>query len=196
MGKEIFTHFVKQTATCQDEPDSAKKKVMIDEAWERFRAYLLIANSCPLRYRSIKKKLQQEYSLNNDQWPKTLAAAVEILSQHKFDDAWSEHKKKQSARNREQRPDNRKKHDSDQSGGAQFAQKGELVCYCCGKKGHSSPDCRHKDRIPRKDWHVNKAMKALQAAQHEAEDSDSELSDDEQSVRSSRSTSSRNRRSG
>jgi hypothetical protein len=29
-------------------------------------------------------------------------------------------------------------------------------CYCCGKPGHRSPDCREKDKIPREEWAINK----------------------------------------
>ena len=35
-------------------------------------------------------------------------------------------------------------------------------CYCCGKAGHISPNCRNKDKIPREKWAINKweAMRA------------------------------------
>jgi hypothetical protein len=29
-------------------------------------------------------------------------------------------------------------------------------CYCCGKPDHRSPDCQEKDKIPRKEWAINK----------------------------------------
>jgi hypothetical protein len=33
----------------------------------------------------------------------------------------------------------------------------EGKCYCCGKAGHKSPDCRLKDKTPKEDWAINKA---------------------------------------
>jgi len=32
-----------------------------------------------------------------------------------------------------------------------------MVCYCCGKKGHKSLDCKDKDKIPKEKWFQNKA---------------------------------------
>ena len=43
----------------------------------------------------------------------------------------------------------------DQSLALSFAQL-EGNCYCCGKPGHRSPACRHKDR-PKEQWAINKA---------------------------------------
>ena len=33
-------------------------------------------------------------------------------------------------------------------------------CYCCGKKGYRSNNCRHRNVIPYKEWAINKAKKA------------------------------------
>ena len=38
-----------------------------------------------------------------------------------------------------------------------FAQGTDVVCYCCGKKGHKSPDCPDKDKIPKEKWYQNMA---------------------------------------
>ena len=39
------------------------------------------------------------------------------------------------------------------------------TCYCCGKKGHVSPKCPEKDKIPREDWAIRKAEQHMQAEQ-------------------------------
>eukprot|EP00957_Ditylum_brightwellii_P165359 12590209-Ditylum_brightwellii.AAC.1 len=31
-------------------------------------------------------------------------------------------------------------------------------CYCCGKKGHKSPQCSKKSTTPREEWAINKAQ--------------------------------------
>ena len=33
----------------------------------------------------------------------------------------------------------------------------EYRCYCCGQTGHKSPQCPHKDRIPKSEWTIYKA---------------------------------------
>ena len=31
-------------------------------------------------------------------------------------------------------------------------------CFCCGKPGHKSPQCRQKHKIPREEWACNKTQ--------------------------------------
>jgi hypothetical protein len=74
-----------------------------------------------------------------------------------------------------------------------------MTCYCCGKKGHLSTTCDKRNTIPREQWHVNKAMQHLQGEDGTNADDDQtteELTDNEESVLTQRSTSSQNRRSG
>jgi hypothetical protein len=94
-----------------------------------------------------------------------------------------------------------------------FAQKqrngnGPMVCYCCGSKGHKSPDCPHEKKVPKDEWFKQtlmvpkqashgKSKSAAQSEESEDEESDGdELTDNESSVGSSRSARSRNCRSG
>ena len=37
-----------------------------------------------------------------------------------------------------------------------------MKCYCCGKDGHTSNKCPVRDKIPRKEWSVNKAVSSMQ----------------------------------
>ena len=83
----------------------------------------------------------------------------------------------------------KKKADSEKA--TSFAQKQgdkKFICHCCGKKGHIAPNCPKKDEIQRKDWHVNKAMVALQEQiQATPEDTnDSEAGEEEESTPSAR----------
>ena len=64
----------------------------------------------------------------------------------------------------------------------------EKLCYCCGKKGHLSPDCPERKNIQQQDWYVNKVLQAVQSDEHE--DNGDEESDNE-SVTSSASMSTR-----
>jgi hypothetical protein len=76
---------------------------------------------------------RNQFSLGNDQYPKIMAQAVNILSNHKFDVNYF-NRTIQSSHQEDQ-------HQTHLS----FAQL-EGRCYCCGVKGHLSSDCPHKSR--------------------------------------------------
>jgi hypothetical protein len=69
-----------------------------------------------------------------------------------------------------------------------FAQSGKgQSCYCCGKKGHISPECPKKNSIKKEDWAIRKAELHMQAErQDEQEEEDS--TKDNASVTSVRSS--------
>ena len=51
-----------------------------------------------------------------------------------------------------------------------FAQTGrqEPTCYCCGKKGHKSTECRHQNTTPKSEWWFHKALQNYQEQQPDA----------------------------
>jgi len=48
-------------------------------------AYLLLYNSDQAKYRSLLTGLRSQYSLENDQYPKSVNSATDILSNHRHD---------------------------------------------------------------------------------------------------------------
>ena len=44
------------------------------------------------------------------------------------------------------------------------------TCYCCGKKGHMSPKCPEKDKLPQEDWAICKAEQHMQSKQKKDDD--------------------------
>ena len=55
-----------------------------------------------------------------------------------------------------------------------FAQfKGEIICPCCGKKGHIAPQCPMKNKIPRSEWAIKKAEMHMQSISEKSHDDSS-----------------------
>ncbi|WP_371070120.1 hypothetical protein, partial [Salmonella enterica] len=84
--------------------DPQDTKPAMKRAYNEYLAYTFIINSDQNKYGSLIKNLAQQQSLKNDQYPKTLTAAAEVLMEHPWDAKYSEIKKKR--RDGEKRRDN------------------------------------------------------------------------------------------
>ena len=90
--------------------------------------------------------------LGNDQYPKTITEANTVLSNHRF----------VYAKVTNTNPGNQSKYKPDEQEQEKvnifFAQM-EKKCYCCGKKGHRSPQCQYKVK-PKAEWAINKSQQS------------------------------------
>ena len=121
-----------------------------EEEFARFMAfiYIYLENCDRAKYGSLLSTLATQYSLGNDQYPKTITDATAILSAYKYDKTYSDNKKKAYEKARA------KEKEDETPLNLSFAQmKGK--CYCCGKSDHMSPDCPDKDK-PKKEWAIAK----------------------------------------
>jgi hypothetical protein len=118
----------------------AKKKILQNQAFEQFLAYIYLESANQAKYGSILSGLDTQNSLGNEQYTKTVSEANSVLSNHRFDTNKSSTKatNKHLGEQAKQEPEQEKINLS-------FAQlKGK--CYCCGKAGHKSPQCQFKDK--------------------------------------------------
>ena len=77
--------------------------------------------------------------MQNNQYPKTITAATDILSNHRFDNSGVLNKKKWSQTKKNEDGTSTNKEDGTKE--TSFAQTGkDKTCYCCGKKGHIRPE--------------------------------------------------------
>ena len=189
LGKRFLDHFVEQLEEYRLETDTAKQDALKKGAFERWLAYLIMKGADWTKYGSILKNMVTQYSLGNDQYPKTLEVAVDVLTEHRFDAKYNELRKANKKKEREE-IDSKKE--------ASFAQKEkknkEMVCHCCGKTGHIAPKCNKRDEIPRKEWYVNKRLSMLADAEDKDKDSDDASEDTTNTTRSNRRSGGRRNR--
>jgi hypothetical protein len=85
VGTDILDKFVKYKLEYCDESNTTLKKEMKDRAFNRWMAYSLIRNSDQAKNGSLSNGLVSQFSMQNNQYPKTCTTATDILSNHRFD---------------------------------------------------------------------------------------------------------------
>jgi hypothetical protein len=182
--------YKKATAT---EQNDMKKQI-----YGQWMAYLVLRGCDQLEYGSLTRGLASQFSLGQDQYPKTIQAALDVLPNHRMNKTYYDNqlKRNRDGSDKEQPASN----SNEDAKASSFVRQGqEMACCCCGKKGHLSPDCEKKDIIPLEQWHVTHAMQNLQDANHENnnnENTTEDMTEDSESNATSIITSSQNTRSG
>ena len=175
VGSEVLHKFVEHTKEHWNEKNLIKKQEMKNESFDKWMACLLMRNSDQKKHGSLLEGLSTQYSMNDNQYPTTITKATDILANHKHDNAdnkrQSSYKKPQDKTN----GDDKNEGPKEQS----FAQADKIVCCCCGKPSHKSPDCSEKDKIPKGEWFQKKAcnncVKAMTAESSKQENEESQL---------------------
>ena len=134
-----------------NEIDHKKNKILQDQLHEQLLAYIYMENADQTKYGTILSGLDTQNSLGNDQYPKTVSEANSVLSNHRFDSTKASNKNPNKSSNEQQ-----KKETDPEKMNLTFTQ---LVgkCYCCGKAGHRSPECRFNTK-PKAEWAINKVQ--------------------------------------
>ena len=119
-------------------------------------AFLYLKNSDPQKYGSILKRLSQQKSFGSDQYPKNSTDGNSILSNHMFVNS---SEKIMVTSNKKGNKDEKNINDDQKHEKLQdilsFTQM-EGRCFCCGKPGHKSPQCRQRHKYQEKDGHATK----------------------------------------
>jgi hypothetical protein len=148
-GPIELTLFMK-TLPDWDDSDDDKINKCRQTAYTQFLAYTYMENSDRNKYGSLLTGLNTQQSLGNCQYPTTLTEANNVLSNHKFDNINSRSADKDK-RDKQNEKDNEKQQDKEEPADLSFAQM-EGKCYCCGKSGHMSNNCRFKSNMFNNKW--------------------------------------------
>ena len=140
----------------------------------------------------------------------TFEKVTDTLTDHPWDPTYKEKKKKLHQQQQQQKDKNKnpphQEEKTEVTGSVtSFAQtlgRTGVICNCCGKPGHISPQCKEKDTRPKDQWYKVKIAKTYQMLQrmdrldpvHEADEGVSLLTTDDGATQSS-TTDSRSRRS-
>ncbi len=74
--------------------DADKTKKQQKQAFDKFTALVYLENLDQTKYCTLITLLSSQLSLGNDQYPADIAAATSVLTNHRFDSAYSETRKK------------------------------------------------------------------------------------------------------
>jgi hypothetical protein len=134
-----------------------KSKKLCEQVYDQFEGIFILDNADKSKFDSILTGLNTQHSLLNDQCPKSITVANNVvLSNERFNTT-----PKVSGKQGKMQGDNNKIKDQKSEGKEDegvnilFAQM-EGKCYCCGKGEHKSQSCCDKGK-PKEEWAINKA---------------------------------------
>ena len=111
IGTKLLHDYVKTTDAYKNKTDVDKQKEHLDSLFEQLCTFVMMRGCNQTKYGLLMKNLAMEYSLNHDNYPKTMTAATDVLASYPFDKEYYERKQKQQEhdRNRQEREKDKKK---------------------------------------------------------------------------------------
>lgn len=192
IGTKILHKYVKTTEAYKNQTDVDKQKEQLDGLFEQLCTFVMMRRCDQTKYGSLMKNLAMEYSLNHDDYPKTMTVQTDVLANYPFDKEYYERKQKQQERdhNRQEREKEKKKDDEN---GTQLAQQDRYRCHCCGSEEHPLKECPFRKTRDKKEWFVTKAMARMSKAQNEQSNGNGNDDNDENHSQQSSNSSNNNK---
>ena len=86
-GKEFLSKYIEKKEKYKN-ADTDEQKSLKKEAFPSWTAYVYLKNCDSNKYGSLKKSLQSQYVLQNNQYPKTSSKTTDVLTNHQWDDKY------------------------------------------------------------------------------------------------------------
>ena len=154
----------------------AGQKKLKDDAHEAWLAMIFLMNADQKRYGTLMDDLQDSFTRNRDEYPKTLEGVMDLLDNRKIVNKKSQAEDINNKSDAEEDKENKTKTDSS------FAQKNtiEPKCICCNE-GHHYRSCPIKNKFAYDVWFKNtgKDPRSIQVHTQGVKQNDSGDSDDE-----------------
>ena len=90
---QFLSDFIEKTEKYKS-GNSGDKQKLKTEAFAEWTAYVYLKNSDNNKYGMLKKSLQSQYALRNDQYPRTISLTADVMTNHQWDDKYRETDKK------------------------------------------------------------------------------------------------------
>ena len=87
-GKEFLNNYIEKTDEYKKTADPDEQASLKKEAFPKWTAYIYLNNSDNNKYGSLKKNLQSQYALQNNQYPKTVSKMTDVLTNHQWDEKY------------------------------------------------------------------------------------------------------------
>ena len=186
LGTDFLSKFVMNTEEfTQCGGDTIKEGEVINNSYDKWTTFIYLDNCDKNKYGSLIRGFKTQYALGNNQYPDTIKKGYDVMCNHKWDESYDKYlknkKNNKTTRRTEKKADedtNKEKNGKEESG-TQMMQK-EVICYCCGEKGHFSDDCPKKDEIPKSEWAVKKGMSMFIESKNDDEKNSVDQNDDEE----------------
>jgi len=150
LGTKVLDEYVENTEEYRKASTDDDRQAVKEKSFEAFMALLVLVSATQGDYGEVLKALTMQFSMGVDQYPRTITAAVNILTNHRPGSKGSKAKQRDRSRSKDDK--------SDKKSEASFAQKSQKsnskdwVCNCCGEKGHTAAKCpKYATTLPN-DW--------------------------------------------
>ena len=146
LGESFLNEFVEHTDEYKEHVanmEATAAKSLKTKAFETYSTGIFMNGADRARYGDLLDGLSNQYALGNDQYPRTLQAAIDVMRRQK------------RVIKEEKKSGKDTKIKEEETNESSFAQNVKR-CYCCGSTEHLANNCPVRSGKPRSEWYDRK----------------------------------------